>query len=236
MLSCTLFAGLYAVALLVEIAYRFDRYGSTGMIVAAAIFVWVAAAFASGLALDWKLTRVGKTYALSASLLFVLAATGLMFAASCWFLPAVPITGSDVQAYTAQGAYLKTIVLYFLLHKLAFWLLPFHFVLAMQTELQAGRPKLVWGVLTGDRLSIAPHGVFYPRMGALILLLLAMVIVTIFLHNNLMNHLTPGPYQNLFTQLVNVRLFLYYALAVKCLIWYHGALNELKRECLLVEQ
>jgi hypothetical protein len=49
-----------------------------------------------------------------------------------------------------------------------------------------------------------------------------------------MDHLQPGPYRSLFCHLIFLRLILLYGFAAKCLLWDYLALNELKRECLVV--
>ncbi len=137
-----LYAALYAVALLGEVAYQFDRYGRVSIWVAIAIFVWVFATSLAGLAVDWKLTRNGSRKGIVASVAFFLCSALLAFAGACLFLPTNPVTEMNWQAYTAQAAYLKDIV-YFLVLLIIFTVPPFHFVLAMQQELQGGRHKSV---------------------------------------------------------------------------------------------
>jgi hypothetical protein len=52
-----------------------------------------------------------------------------------------------------------------------------------------------------------------------------------YLSSNLLDHITPLPHMNPFTNLIYVRLILYYGLGVQCLPWYYSALNDLQREC-----
>lgn len=231
-LSCALYAALYVVALLVEIAYQFDIYRRAGLLVAPFVFAWIFVASLGGLAADWRLTRAGSRRGLAASMAIFLFAALALWAVSGWFLPAAPVTQMSLQAMPAQVAYLKTIG-YFLLLENLFLLIPFHFTLAMQREMGAKRHRLALGLLTGDKLSIAPRGALFLRPWVLGTLLAAMGVVSIYLHFNLINHLRPGAYQNLFTHLIETRLLLYFALGGECLFWYHSALNELKRECLV---
>lgn len=231
-LSCALYAALYAVALLVEVAYQFDDFGRAGLLVAAAIFVWVLVTSLGGLAADWRLTWIGRGRGLAASMAIFLSAALALWWVAGWFLPAEPVTQMTLQAMPAHGAYLKTII-YFLWLENLFLLIPFHFVLAMQREMGAGRHRFVIGLLTGDKLSVAPRGAAFLRPWMLGLVLAAMGVVAIYLRFNLLNHLKPGAYQNLFTHLIEARLLLYFALGGECLFWYHSALNELKRECLV---
>lgn len=230
-----LYAALYAVALLGEIAYQFDRYGRASLWVAAAIFSFVFITSLAGLAVDWKLTRDGSRKGIAASAAIFLGSAFLVFVGACLFLPTNPVTEMNWQTYTAQAAYLKDIV-YFLVLLVIFLLPPFHFVLAMQRELQAGRHKSILSLLTGDKLSLTPRSVFYPRFWVLALILAVIVGVSVFLHHNLMSNLKPGEYMNLFANLIQARLILYYLLAAECLYWYYHALNELKRECVLAER
>jgi hypothetical protein len=233
--ACGLYAALYAVALLVEVAYQFDRYGRAGLLLALVAFGWIFITALAGLAADWKLTLAGKSQGLAVSATVFLLSAFALFAGACLFLPGEPITQLSWQAYTAQAAYLKDIV-YFLALETLFLLPPFHFVVAMQRELQAGRHRLASGLLSGDRLSVAPRGVIFPRFWVLALLLVVIVSVSVFLHHNLMSNAQPSPYLNLFANLIMARLILYYALATECLAWYYRALNELKRECLAAER
>jgi len=95
---------------------------------------------------------------------------------------------------------------------------------------------LVLSLLTGDKFSLTPRSVFYPRFWVLALILSVIVGVSVFLHHNLMSNLKLGEYMNLFANLIQARLVLYYLLAVECLYWYYQALNELKRECILEQR
>ncbi len=236
MTSCGIYAAIYAVALVVEVAYQFDRYGSQGVTGSLVMFGWVWATSLGGLALDWKLTRAGDRRAwLAAAGIFGLGALGAVLL-SRWFLPAEPITLlSAAQAAPAQAAYLKA-VLYGLILNALFLLPPFHFVVAMQRELTEGRQRMTLGLLTGDKRSVTPRGVFFPRLPALVVCFVLVIIVALYLHHSLMNQLRPDRYLNLFSGLIYARLFLYYALAGEGLVWYARALNELKRECLAAER
>jgi membrane-bound acyltransferase YfiQ involved in biofilm formation len=80
-------------------------------------------------------------------------------------------------------------------------------------------------------LGIAPTSTVYPQLWMLGVGLMIMASLSVYLTANLLDHITPSPYMNLFTNLIYLRLILYYALGVECLAWYHSALNDLKREC-----
>jgi Putative zinc-finger len=230
-----MYAALYSVALLVEVAYQFDIYGRAAIWVGIATFVWIFLTALGGLAADWKLTMAGSNKGLLASIAVFWLSAAALFAGACLFLPAEPITQMKMQAYTAQAAYLKTIV-YFLVLKMIFMLPAFHFVLVMQREMRASRHEAVFNLLTGDRRSIRPRGAVFPRVGVLVILLSIIIGFSLYLHHNLMSNLSEAPYMNLFSNLILARLILYYLLGAECLYWYHQVLNELKRECLMAKR
>jgi DNA-binding winged helix-turn-helix (wHTH) protein len=232
--ASVLYSALYGDALLVEVAYQFDRYGLTAILVAFTAACWIFVTSLAGLAVDWKLTLRGSNRGLVASVCIFLTAVAILYAGSCLFLPTEPITQMNVQAYTAQAAYLKTIG-YFIFLMFVFLLLPFHFVLVMQRELQVGGYYSTLGLLTGDKMSVPPRRALFLRFWLLVLLFATILIISLFLHHNLMSQLKPAPYMNLFSNLILMRLILYYMLAGECLAWYYRSLNELKRECLMAE-
>jgi len=233
--SGALFGLLYAVALLVEVAYEFERYKRGGLMLAPLLFGWMLAVSLGAMWVDWRWTVSRRRGGCWLALLIDLAGVGLLFAGACVFLPTVPVTKLTFQAYTAQAAYLKTIC-YFVFLQSLFALLPFHFVIVMQRELRQGRSRNALGFLNGDRLSVAPRGMLPVRFWVLALLLAVIISVSLFLHHNLMSHLLNVPGMNLFANLIWFRLLLYYAAGVECLIWLYRCLNELKRECLAVER
>jgi hypothetical protein len=144
------------------------------------------------------------------------------------FLPVVPITEANFQTQTAQVAYLKDIC-YFLPLVLFYLITPFHFVITMQRELQSGQDSLVLGLLTGDKLSVAPKATIYLRiwvLGGILILVAAYFLIA---RARLLDNLSPSPYMNLFEHLIQVRLILYFGLAILCLAWYVRALTGLKR-------
>jgi DNA-binding winged helix-turn-helix (wHTH) protein len=228
-----LYSSLFAIAVLQEVAYEFDRYGAAGVKVALVVFCWTFVTSLAGLAVDWKLTFQGSEKGLTISITIFLIATIVLFAGVRLFLPSSPITQASFQTYTAQAAYLKSIT-YFLILTLLFLITPFHFVIVTQQELRAGRRKFILGLLTNDKLSIAPRGSVYPRLWILTLLLMALATIALALRAHLFDNLTPSPHMNLFMHLVEIQSILYFALGIECLAWYYRALTELKRECLAV--
>lgn len=229
--SCSFYGALYAVMLLLEIAYRFETYGSTGLKLAPLVFAWIFSTSAIALAVDWRQVVKGRSDGLALSVLVFLAAAGLLFAGICLFLPESSITESGTASYPAQASYLKDIC-YSQPLMLMFLAPTFHFVVAMQRELRLGRHRQALELLTGGRFSVSPRGTIYPRFWMLALALMIMAAISAFLTTNLLDHLEPSPYKNLFINLIYIRLVLHFGLALKCLSWYHRALDALKRECI----
>jgi hypothetical protein len=158
----------------------------------------------------------------------------LLYGALSFFLPASPITQASIQTYTAQAAYMKGIR-YSLPLAAVFCLVPFHFVVAMQRELRDDHRRLSLALLAGEKWAVAPPSTYFIRVRSLWVILLALLLISIPMTSRLFDHLKAGPYINLFTNLMQLRWILYFGFALECLAWYSRALNEIKRECVIVE-
>lgn len=235
LISSGMYAGLFSVMLLLEIAYQFDRYGRTALVLTPIIFTWTFASSILALALDWRRTSRDKAHGLLLSVSTFLGASFVLYMLILFFLPSSSITGSGSASYPAQASYLKDIC-YSLPVMLLFWAPTYHLVTALQRDLQQGRTSQVLEFLTGGKFSIAPKGTIYPKVWVLILALMIMAAISAYLTTNLLDHLDPSPYKNLFINLIYLRLILHFGLALKCLSWYHQALDELKREGILTEK
>jgi DNA-binding winged helix-turn-helix (wHTH) protein len=231
--GCFLYAVLYIVALFIEVAYQFDRLGAFALLSAPLVFFWIFGTAVFGLWLDWKLARQGKGIGLSISIAVFIGAALLLYAFIGQFLPNAPITVASFQTYTAQGAYLKS-VYYFLPLAIVFLILPFHLIVSLRREIKIGHPSLVGKLLMNKRSSVKPEGAIYLRVGWLVIILFCAAIAAFVATAHLLENLKPNPYFNLFTQLVQWRLLLYFLLGAECLTWYSQTLNEIKRECFKV--
>lgn len=222
-----LYAALYAVALLVEVAYEFDVYGIAALKIVPFVFAWMFGTSFFGLHTIRRRASENKTNGLTfALLIFVLAAIVLYFALGL-FLPSHPITQADFQTYTAHGAYLKSVA-YFLFIAIPFLIIPFHFVHVLQNEARAGESRMVGRLLSGGRRASIPTGAIYLRVWWLGLLLIVLALLSPALMSHLFENLKPAPYMNLFIQLVEWRVLLYLGLATECLLWYYSSLNAIK--------
>lgn len=229
--SSLIYAVLYGVALLVEVAYQYDRYAGTAPYVAVGASVWILFMTLAALWTDWKLTLAGRSSGLKITIPAFMGAALVLFGAICLYLPTSPITELSFQAYPAQAAYLKTIG-YFIVLAVIFFLPTYHFILAMQRQMLSGHYELTSGLLRGDPIAVSPKGTIYPKFWFLTTILGLFIAISWFLHHNLMSNLRPGEYQWLFSNLILTRLLLFYLLAAVCLFWYYLSLNEIKRECL----
>lgn len=227
--TSAMYAAYFGVALLVEIAYQFDRYGETGK--------WIALLFAGliffsslwALSVGLKRTSSGRGRGLLFSVsVFVIAAVAVVTCAY-GFLPAQPVTQAEFQTYTAQAAYFKDFC-YIVPVGLIFLVVPLHFVVGVERELRGREGPLAINLLTGEKPSAAPSGTVYLRTWFLLALLIGMAAYSLIARRHLFDNLTPGPYMSLFQSLIHVRMILYFGLAILCVAWYHRALNELKRE------
>ena len=232
LISCALYATLYAVSVFLEVAYEFDRFEGMAWKIAPIVFAWMTISSVVGLAADRKLTsRNGVSGLLASTAIFFMAAA-VVFMALTRFLPSFPITQSTLQSYPAQAAYLKDMS-YFIVLAFCFLIVPFHFIVSAERHIERGQSDEILRLLTGNKLSASPRGTIYPHFWALASLLVVLAAFSLVMTSRLLDHLKPGPYMNLFTQLVYLRGILYFALGIECLIWYYRAIDEIKRECLI---
>jgi hypothetical protein len=215
-----------------ETAYQFNRYGAKALRGAVVVFCGVLAAFFAAAVVDWWRTAQNKGGGLFLGITIVYGSTALLQLALWWVLPTAAITEQiSRQSWSAQAAYLKNLVMYFLPLATFYVLLPFHFVLALQRELAAKRHGRVLALLTGEPKAAAP-GAVYLRIGWPALALFVIALLSLVMTQDLFDHLKPSPYKNVFMHLALGRTLLLFGIALLCLLWYSGELNEIKRECL----
>jgi DNA-binding winged helix-turn-helix (wHTH) protein len=231
LVSSTLYAALYATCIVLEVAYGFERFKLTALKITPLAFVWIAFSSLAALTLDRKLVAQGSARGLAVSLGTFLLAAVLLFGGLTRFLPSIPITQANFQTYPALAAYFKDMV-YFAALAFLYLILPFHRVLRMEVEIRKGRYRSVLDICTAE-LS-APLGASYPGFWVLALLLVIIALAALAMTAHLLDNLKPSPYSNLFTLLVYLRGVLYFGMGVECLIWYHSALGDLRRDCKLM--
>jgi hypothetical protein len=231
--SCSLYALLYVVALLIEVAYEFEGYGGLAMKGAPLIFLWIGTTSLIGLIVCRRQTVRGQTSGLTLAILIFGASALALYASIIWFLPNVPITKASFSTYPAQGAYLKSIYYFFLL-AVVFLVLPYHFIVAARNEVMSRGAKQIIELLSGRGSGTAPAGTVFLRVKWLGIMLVIAAGGSIAATAHLLENLVPTEHTNFFTQLVQWRLVLYFALGLICLIWYSRSLNIIKSNCLKV--
>jgi hypothetical protein len=222
----------YAEAVILEVAYRFDAFGKKALAVAPVVFCWIFVTFVLALVCGWWRTSRSRSggLVLSVSVTFVSAA--IVQIALSPVLPSYATTQEGREPWSAQAAYLKNVVLYFLPLATVYILLPFHFVLAVRRELRENHREDVMALLFGERRTAAPRGAVYLRVWWLAVGLSVAAFVAVALTQDLFDHLKPNPFKNLFMQLALGRTLLFFAIGLFCLLWYSRTLNDIKRECL----
>ena len=202
-----LYGLLFWVALLLEIAYRFDRFGTTAVWLGLPLVLWIAAANFAGLTLTEKLVRREKRHSFFVGLAFFVGGTIAACLAMSYFLPNEPITAANFQTQPAFAAFLKNSLIYFLPLGVVYMLIPFHFVCVQQNEMQKTSP-------ISGKTAINLHPSF------LFGLWLFSAVYSILTTFHLLDNLLPGQFHNLFVSLVFLRFFIYFSLGLICLLWY----------------
>jgi len=229
--SCAIYSLLYTIALFIEVAYQFDRFGSTIWKIAPFVYLWIFSTSVFGLGIAWKRMQQQKSEWLVLSLSIFAGAALLVYIVLGGILPHFPVTEANFQTYTAHGAYLKS-VSYFLFLAVVFLIIPFHFVISIKREMQRGRSNLMLNLITGERRGFAPRGTIYLKAWWLGLFLFVIAVISPVLTAHLFDNLKPHPQMNFFMQLVQWRVLLYLSLGLECLLWYYSTLTEIKRKCL----
>lgn len=189
--SCSIYASHYLITLLLEVAYRFDIYGTKAMIAAPIFFCWMLITSIWGLAVASKAALKGKGLAL-AVVVFVAAAM-IAFLGAWFVLPHTSVTEAKFQTFAAPAAYLKDIG-YILPIALLYLIVPFHFVSVLEKEIEQGRTKEVFKLLSGSKLSIRPAGTIYIKIWVLGLFLTGWLAYSLIGRAHLFDNLLPSPY------------------------------------------
>ena len=230
--SCAIYSSAYVCVLLLEVSYKSDHSHYEALLLSPLVFLWIFGTSIVALITDWKLTLKERSIGLPLLILSFIGASLILYGALSFFLPKTPVTEATFQTQTAQGAYLKNIAFYFLPLAMLFLLIPFHFVAALKSQIAANKSASVLDCLLNKRRSSAPGNAIYIKPGTLGSLLFIAGIICLPLTYQLLESLKPGPYLNLFTQLVMLRLILYFGLGGECLFWYSRTLNEIKHNLL----
>ena len=214
--SSLIYGLLYWIALLLEVAYRFDRFGTIALRLGFPTVLWIAATSFGGLVWTKNMVRQRKRGAFFVGLAFFGGGTFLLCLAMSYFLPNEPITVARFQTQPAFAAYVKNSLIYFLPLGVVFILIPFHFVCVRENQ----------GAALSDSNNFSQRkGAINLRFSYLFGLWLMAVMYAIFSTFYLLDNLLPVGYHGLFVMLAFIRFFIYFGLALECLLWYKTVLN-----------
>jgi DNA-binding winged helix-turn-helix (wHTH) protein len=211
-----LYGILYWIALLLEIAYKFDRFGVKALWFGLPLTAWIAGTSISSLLWTEDLIRRHKPLkALIGGLMFFLVGCVATCIAVSYFLPPEPVTLARFQTQPAFAAYLKNCLIYFLPLGVVFILLPFYAVCLHRFISSLPRSaESVFSIRISFILCLRPAHLF----GLWAATLMYSIYATFYLLDNLQT----GEFHNLFVTLAFVRFFVYFGLGLMCLIWFHS--------------
>jgi len=204
------------IALLLEIAYRFDVYSKLAVLPGLPMVLINMIAMSAAQLMAVKRIQKGKSGGLIAGIV-TLAVAGVfsVWLASLW-LPNTPVTLGRYQTQPAAAAFFKNAIIYFLPLGVFFLLVPFYAVCAAELKDLAvinNKPR--------DVISLTPKFLFIVFWG--------IVGYSIASTSWLLDNLQTGTYHSLFVYLVFLRFFVYFALALGSVIWYQTTINDAPR-------
>lgn len=230
--TASVYGLLHGASVWTELSYSYNRFAILTWVLSLVACASVATSIVIALHIDARQALKQRTNGLAWSAGVMFAGLGILTSVQWWLLPHTPTVQATFETRSAAGGFLKNELLYFV--PLLLFLLPtFHAIVRLQGELRAGRIRPTRDLLTGSPESLAPRGVWFVPLWLLVAVLLLAVVIGDRGVNNLLDHLTRGPYSDLFTAALYVRVFLWYLLAVGAMLWYQRALSELKRETLI---
>jgi DNA-binding winged helix-turn-helix (wHTH) protein len=184
---------LFWLALLLEIAYQFDRYGADALWFGVPLIAGNGAVMFAALASAQAALIERSTYWIGATFLIVGAVLSCL--AISLFLPFEPITAAGFQTQPAFAAFLKNVLIYFLPLGVFYIFTPFYLICRA----------------TRDKLQKILSNLFG--------LLFLTVIYSLFSTFYLLDNLLPSPFHGLFVTIVFLRFIVYFGLALACLLW-----------------
>lgn len=215
LLASVFYGLLYWLALLLEIAYQFDFYGTQSLQIGLPLVLWIGGTMFFGLRSAENLVCQKNRFGFLAGLAFLFGGTFLACLALSFFLPNEPITAARFQSQPAFAAFVKNSLIYFLPLGVVFILIPFHYVCVRENPIFSD----------GETESTAQKNIINLRFAFLFGLWLLALAYSIFSTFYLLDNLLPAPFHALFVVLAFLRFFVYFGLSLACLLWYKSALN-----------
>jgi DNA-binding winged helix-turn-helix (wHTH) protein len=215
--SSLLYGLLFWLALVLEIAYQFDRFGTMVLWLGLPLILWITCTSLAGLTWTKRLVHQEKRKALFVGLAFFICGAIVACLAMSYFLPDEPITAARFQTQPAFAAFLKNSLIYFLPLGVIFILIPFHYVCVQQYEVSKTSnvsSKTGSFILHKSLINLRPSFLFG--------IWSVMVTYSIFSTFYLLDNLLIGEYHSLFVILTFLRFFVFFGLGLVCLIWYNS--------------
>jgi DNA-binding winged helix-turn-helix (wHTH) protein len=206
-----LYGLLYWIALLLEVAYQFDRFGNRALWSGAPLVLWIAGTSLAGLLLTRELIARKKASAFFAGFAFFAGGAGAACLMLSYFLPNESVTQAAFQTQPAFAAYLKNALIYFLPLGVFFILIPFQNAWQRKYFPDAETERSFF-------VNLLPAHLF----GVWLLALGYSIFSTFYLLDNLLL----GEFHALFVVLTFLRFFVYFGLSLACLLWYRSILQS----------
>lgn len=234
LLVSTAFALFFAVAVFVELAYQFDRFGQLATLLASLTWLWIFVTSLIACRVDTKGAQSGGALTVARPLAVLFSSTVLLCGVMMVILPSTPTVVAAFQTFPVTLGFLKA-VFFAWLFGLPFLFWPLHFVLSMQRELASGRHRGVLKLLTHSQEALPPRDTPYVRVWVLFVFLAALSLLNYASVSHLFDNLLPGAYKTLFMALVMLRITILFGSSALGLWWYARALTELKREAFAMQ-
>jgi len=227
MSASALYASLYSVAILAEAANAFDRFGAAASAGAKEVFPVVFVVSLTALLVHRRWTRKGRQGGLLILALIFFGSAAGSFLVAARALPTTSITMLSFQGFTARSAYLKD-VSYFLILAVCLLLMPYHFVCRLEYEVGQGRLDTARSIF-GNRSVRGLSWLVKPKPGLLLGMLLGALVWSLLSVARIIENLKPGPFLDLYINLLQIQRFAFFALGFQCLAWYYFRLRELEQ-------
>jgi hypothetical protein len=225
----SLFGALWAASVWTELSYSYSAYVSLIWLLTPVAFLGASAALGATLYVIAQRAASNHASGLAQGSVWCLGGLGVLTLLLALSLPDVQTIAAAFETRSAAGGYVKNVGMYFV--PLLLFVLPtFDAVVQLQRHLRAGRHQAVLDLLSRQPHAVAPRGVWILPGWFLVLVLSVAVIVGYQGVHHLLDNLRPGPFAQLFSLALYVRVGLWFLIALIALAWHHAMLNELKRE------
>jgi len=223
-------SAMVASSVVMELAFRYDEFRKVINLVTPLVWLGTIATLASVLASISVRFRRGESYPLPLALFLLGIANAIGYLGVRPFMPDVQVTLASFQTWTAQAAYLKSVV-YCTIFTYFFLFIPFHSVEALELEVRRGRGFDIYLLLAKFPRAVAPPGTVFFRPVFLWAMLVVGGMYSLISSAHLLEALKQTAFTNLFILTIQIRWILFLALGSQSCWWYYTSLERIKREC-----